>query len=179
MTTYATQQPTHASTRNALWEIVSPQSRPSQPARISGTGAVGTHAVNEPIALYRTGFSSEAAMRILRTGISSRAITPLGQFLGIGKAELASILDLDRTTAQRRADKDLPLPTHSAESVLRVLELEAMVTDLFETEETAMNWLRRPHPMLEGDSPLAAAKTSYGTRCVKDILIAIKYGGAV
>lgn len=171
--------PSHAHTRYALWQIVAPQSAPSPSVLTTGTGAASGHAVNEPMGTYRTGFSSEAAMRILRTGISSRAITPLGQFLGIGKAELANILDLDRTTAQRRADKDLPLPTHSAESVLRVLELEALATDIFETEEVAMNWLRRPHPMLEGDSPLAAAKTSYGTRCVKDILVAIQYGGAV
>jgi uncharacterized protein (DUF2384 family) len=33
--------------------------------------------------------------------------------------------------------------------------------------------------MLEGDSPLELAKTSYGAQRVKDILIAIRYGGVV
>jgi uncharacterized protein (DUF2384 family) len=33
--------------------------------------------------------------------------------------------------------------------------------------------------MLEGDAPLAAAKTSFGAQRVKDSLVAIKYGGAV
>jgi hypothetical protein len=33
--------------------------------------------------------------------------------------------------------------------------------------------------MLDGDSPLEAAKTSFGAQRVKDILIAIRYGGVV
>ena len=33
--------------------------------------------------------------------------------------------------------------------------------------------------MLDGDTPLAAAKTSYGTQRVKDILLAIQHCGVV
>lgn len=157
-----------AVSQEAVWNIVLPPIAPH------------ANKVGESIKdVYRTRLSSESARRILRTGISSRVITPLGQFLGIGTVELANILNLDRTTAQRRAGKDQALPLHSAESVLRVLELEALAADTFETEEVALGWLRRPHPMLDGDSPLTAAKTSYGAQSVKDILVAIKYGGAV
>ena len=124
-------------------------------------------------------FNNEKALGIIKNGISSRAIDPLSEFLGIGKGEVAEYLDLDRTTALRRSTKDLPLPTHSAESVLRLLELDEIANDTFESEETALGWLRRAHPMLAGESPLQAAKTSFGAQRVKDILIAIKYGGVV
>jgi putative toxin-antitoxin system antitoxin component (TIGR02293 family) len=124
-------------------------------------------------------FNSEKAVSILRQGISSRAIEPLSDLFGVGKGDFAAYLDLDRTTALRRANKDQALPMHAAEGVLRLLELEAMATDTFESDDAAHGWLRRPHPMLEGECPLEAAKTSFGTRRVKDMLVAIKYGGVV
>lgn len=124
-------------------------------------------------------FNNEKALGIIRNGISSRAIDPLSEFLGIGKGQVVEYLDLDRTTALRRATKDLPLPTHSAESVLRLLELDEIANDTFESEDAALGWLRRAHPMLDGESPLQAAKTSFGAQRVKDILVAIKYGGVV
>jgi putative toxin-antitoxin system antitoxin component (TIGR02293 family) len=124
-------------------------------------------------------FNSEKAVSILRQGISSRAIEPLSDLFGVGKGDVAAYLDLDRTTALRRANKDQALPMHAAEGVLRLLELEAMATDTFESDDAAHGWLRRAHPMLEGECPLEAAKTSFGTRRVKDMLVAIKYGGVV
>lgn len=66
-----------------------------------------------------------------------------------------------------------------ADDALRLLELEKMANDTFESEEAALGWLRRPHPMLDGESPLESAKTSFGARRVKDILVAIKYGGGI
>ncbi len=124
-------------------------------------------------------FNSEKAVSILRQGISSRAIEPLSDLFGVGKGDFAAYLDLDRTTALRRANKDQALPMHAAEGVLRLLELEAMATDTFESDDAAHGWLRKQHPMLEGECPLEAAKTSFGTRRVKDMLVAIKYGGVV
>ena len=99
--------------------------------------------------------------------------------LSVGKGELVNILDLDRTTLLRRASKDQPLPTHSAENVLRVLELKDAAIDTFETESMALDWMRRPHPMLDGESPLESAATSFGSRRVREILLAIQYGGVV
>jgi putative toxin-antitoxin system antitoxin component (TIGR02293 family) len=124
-------------------------------------------------------FNSEKAVSILRQGISSKAIEPLSDLFGVGKGDFAAYLDLDRTTALRRANKDQALPMHAAEGVLRLLELEAMATDTFESDDAAHGWLRRAHPMLESECPLEAAKTSFGTRRVKDMLVAIKYGGVV
>jgi putative toxin-antitoxin system antitoxin component (TIGR02293 family) len=134
--------------------------------------------INLPEATLST-FNSEKAVSILRQGISSRAIEPLSDLFGVGKGDFAAYLDLDRTTALRRANKDQALPMHAAEGVLRLLELEAMATDTFESDDAAHGWLRRAHPMLEGECPLEAAKTSFGTRRVKDMLVAIKYGGVV
>ena len=95
----------------------------------------------------------------------------------MGKAEVADLLEIDRGTVARWAARDQVLPTHAAEGLLRMIELDQLATDTFETEEEARQWLRRPHPLLEGDDPLSAAKTSYGAQRVRDILTAIRYGG--
>ena len=126
-----------------------------------------------------TGLSSAGACKLLKRGISSQTIGPLSDYLGLGKGVVAEYLDLDRSTANRRVAKGQLLPIHSAESVLRLLELGQMAADTFETEEEAAAWLRRPHPMLDGDSPLELAKSGYGAQRVKDILMAIRYGGVV
>lgn len=154
--------------RNAVWVFL----------KTEGTD----RSQGDPVVVFnhRTkAFNSEKALGIIKRGISSRALDPLSIFLGLGKGELVDFLDMDRTTALRRANKDLPLPTHSAEGVLRLLELEELANDTFETEEAALGWLRRPHPMLDNERPLEAAKTSFGAQRVKDILIAIQYGGVV
>lgn len=155
--------------RTAVWEFLQPATKSKR--QLSCMQIV----VNQRVMAFNT----ETALGIIKNGISSRAIDPLSEFLGIGKGQVVEYLDLDRTTALRRATKDQPLPTHSAESVLRLLELDEIASDTFESEEAASGWLRRPHPMLDGESPLQAARTSFGAQRVKDILLAIKYGGVV
>jgi putative toxin-antitoxin system antitoxin component (TIGR02293 family) len=137
-----------------------------------GAGPIKSAPRSGPVRL-----SGPLAYSLLKRGISSRAIGPLSDFLGVGKGAVADMLEIDRGTAARWASKDQPLPTHAAEGVLRLIELDQLAIDTFETEAEAMQWLRRPHPMLDGDDPLTAARTSFGAQRVKDILVAIRYGG--
>jgi len=116
---------------------------------------------------------------IVRQGVPSRSLPALGEYMGIGKGDLADLVDLDRATAFRKVAADKPLPRHAAESVLRLLELNQLAEDTFESPEEAQAWLRRGHPMLGGEAPLDWARTAYGAERVKEILIAVKYGGAV
>ncbi len=158
---------TRAEAREQVWNyIVEAPKVATSPARVVAHGKL-------------LGLNSSSAYRIVKNGISTKAIGPLSNYLGVGKGQVVDYLDLDRTTVNRRAAKDQLLPMHSAEGVLRLLELDEMASDTFESEVDAANWLRRPHPMLDGESPLEATKTSYGAQRAKDILVAVKYGGVV
>jgi putative toxin-antitoxin system antitoxin component (TIGR02293 family) len=66
---------------------------------------------------------------------------------------------------------------HVTNSQLFQQELERMAVDTFETIDEAAQWLRNPHPLLDGRNPLQAAQTEAGAQVVKSILVAIKYGG--
>ena len=120
--------------------------------------------------------SSAQAHTIVKRGISSRSLTPLRKYLGLGKGAVAGYLNLDRSAASRKEAKGEMLPTYAAESLLRLLELDGLAKQTFETLEEAAGWLRQPHPMLEGESPLECAKSDFGTQRVKDILVAIMHG---
>lgn len=123
--------------------------------------------------------SAKQAYVIVKMGIPSRSMTPLGNHLGIGKGAVARVLGLDRATATRKVANDDVLPIYAAESMLRLLELDALARNTFETPEEATAWLRQPHPMLDGELPIDCAKSGFGAELVKDILNTIKYGGVV
>lgn len=83
------------------------------------------------------------------------------------------------------ADVNLPIevarpeipPTDVATGVPRLRELESWAKETFATDEEASRWLRQPHPLLDGQTPLDRAKSDSGALRVRDILLAIKYGG--
>lgn len=124
-------------------------------------------------------FDKGLAHRIAKEGISPRAIAPLGELIGLGAKHIAEVLDIDRGTPARQAARGQPLPRHASEGVLRLLEIEQMAHDTFETPGDARGWLNRAHPMLDGETPLQAAGTSFGADEVRSILVSIRYGGAV
>lgn len=119
------------------------------------------------------------AHEILRRGLPGSALPALGDYLGVGKTALADLVGMDRTTASRRGASGQRLPTHAAERVLRLLELQSLAEETFETSEAASAWMRRGHEMLEGETPLEWAKSGYGAQRVRELLVALKYGGPV
>jgi uncharacterized protein (DUF2384 family) len=68
-------------------------------------------------------------------------------------------------------------PTNGADSTQLLLELDGLAQEAFEGAEEATDWMRRPHPMLDGETPRECAKSSSGGERVAAILVAIKYGG--
>ena len=125
------------------------------------------------------GIDSGAAVQILKIGISAAELGWASTRLGINKAHIAHFVGIDRTTAARLAANKKPLPLHAAERLLRMVELDTIACETFESAEAARGWLIQQHPMLGSESPFQAAKTSYGAMQVKDLLASIKYSGAV
>jgi len=115
--------------------------------------------------------------QLIRRGLSSTLIVPVSQYLGIGKGILAELMDLDRGTATRLSSKDQYLPTHAAETLLRLVEIHDMAADVFVSEKDVAAWLQAPHPLLDNEKPLDAIKTSYGAQLVRNLLMSTKYGG--
>lgn len=92
---------------------------------------------------------------------------------------MAELMGLARGRIDRLSVRRLSLPAHAAEMLLRLLELHDMAVDVFGSQANACKWLESPHPLLDAECPRSAIKTSYGAAQVKDLLVAIKHGGAV
>lgn len=88
-------------------------------------------------------FPPATAHAILRRGVPSRSLHALGEYLEVGKGDLANLVGMDRATASRKVTLDQPLPIHAAECVLRLLELQCQAEDTFEGPDAASAWLRR------------------------------------
>lgn len=66
---------------------------------------------------------------------------------------------------------------NDSEGTRRWLELNCLAQEAFESLEEAGDWMRSPHPMLDGETPRDCANSSSGAERVKAILLAIRYGG--
>lgn len=161
-----------------LWSIVLSRLDSGTEGGSIGRVQVKRHA-KTTLSVIPAHLSAGQAYSIVKVGIPSRSLTPLSEYLGLGKGAVAAYLDLDRATATRKEAKNELLPTYAAESMLRLLELDGLAKETFETPEEAAAWMRGPHPMLDGEAPLECAKSGFGAQRVKDILVAIKYGGVV
>ena len=67
----------------------------------------------------------------------------------------------------------------SVDSRERLCELEVLAGEVFGSQEGAACWLRKSHPLLDELSPVEVAKSHDGFQRVKDLLLNIKFGGAV
>jgi putative toxin-antitoxin system antitoxin component (TIGR02293 family) len=106
--------------------------------------------------------SKDLAHRVARDGLPAELVNELSRSLSLQASVVAELIGLDRTTVRRREAADKPLPAHSSEALLRYAELEALARETFESAQAARDWLVSPHPLLEGESPLQAASTSFG-----------------
>jgi predicted phosphodiesterase len=57
--------------------------------------------------------------------------------------------------------------------------LDDLARETFQSPSEAADWLRRPHPVLDGMSPLECANSGPGAQRVRDMLVAIRQGGVV
>lgn len=61
----------------------------------------------------------------------------------------------------------------------RFAQILALATDIFEDEDRAVEWLRRPQFGLGDKVPLDLINTEAGVREVESLLLRIEHGGVV
>jgi len=81
----------------------------------------------------------------------------------------------------RKEDVRTQSPVHS--DVVATMEtrkeLARLLRTTFETSSDARRWWQSPHPMLNGVAPAVAVRTAAGALQLRDMLIALRYGGVV
>jgi putative toxin-antitoxin system antitoxin component (TIGR02293 family) len=105
----------------------------------------------------------------------------LGEFAALSGLDARDVLDftgIDRTTVSRRKASGATLPQDTAVKALQVTDLVTQATEVFGTPALASAWLTKPHPLLDGQTPLRRARTPWGLSKVQGLLVPLRYGGA-
>jgi putative toxin-antitoxin system antitoxin component (TIGR02293 family) len=146
----------------------------SRAAKVVGSGASVFVSDGESIHL-----SNEVAAEVIHSGLLARVVNDIADVLPVDKATILRAIGIDKATLGRRMLKRGELDSAQAEAALRTMELTMRATETFGTLEKAALWLKKPHPILDGASPLDYAHNQYALAKVKSMLSAIRYGGVV
>lgn len=104
----------------------------------------------------------------------ARALEAARQATGASVEEFQKAMAMTPATWKRRVSRNAPLALQESESLVRIANLQALAQRVI--GKGAMEWLREPHPYLDGQTPLAACRTEPGGRAVEEMLYAIEAG---
>jgi putative toxin-antitoxin system antitoxin component (TIGR02293 family) len=123
--------------------------------------------------------SNNAARAITETGVPLAALEAIQVALELPVLEAYELVRLDRSQASRLRSEGRVLNEFQSARALRAMALAALAVEVFGTSETAADWLKRPHPLLNGETPLLFAVSEFGATEIRNMLVAIRYGGVV
>lgn len=111
-----------------------------------------------------------------RTGLAKTEVREVSRQLDLTMRELAPLLDTTERTLARRLEGQGDLTKSESERLLLLRQLAGHGVDVFEDQGKFNRWLRRPLPLLEGQSPLDLLDTASGFQVVDELLGRIEYG---
>ena len=120
----------------------------------------------------------EVAEHLVVEGLDPDFLADIAAFSGLESRDVLDFAGIDRTTVSRRKASGSALPQDAAVKALQVTDLMTQATEVFGSPAQASTWLTRPHPSLDGETPLRCARTPWGMSKVQSILVALRYGGA-
>jgi putative toxin-antitoxin system antitoxin component (TIGR02293 family) len=121
--------------------------------------------------------SAASEQEILRIVEERLAASVIKRLLGLGleRAEIDAAVIPSRTLQHRRSRRER-LTLEESDRVLRMVRILSTAEAVYGSRERALGWLRRPHPRLDGRSPISLVKTDTGSRIVEELLTQIDEG---
>jgi putative toxin-antitoxin system antitoxin component (TIGR02293 family) len=120
----------------------------------------------------------EVAEHLVADGLDPDFLGDIAGFSGLESRDVLDFAGIDRTTVSRRKASGSALPQDVAVKALQITDLLTQATEVFGSPTQASTWLTRPHPSLDGETPLRRARTPWGMSKVQSILVALRYGAA-
>lgn len=108
-------------------------------------------------------------------GLPATLIGTMEKRLEIGPKKMAHLLGISPRTLKRRRERGTLSPVES-ERLYRIARLFRVAIRVFEREEEARSWLKRPQMRLGGEVPLEIARLEPGAREAERILVRIEHG---
>jgi len=116
----------------------------------------------------------------VETGLPLSALDRVVQCVAPGEARFVGTIVPNATLSRRRSSPKGALSVEESNKVARLAKVWAMALRLWDDEADAREFLRRPHPMLEGRAPRDVAVASGpGADAVINVMGRGAYGGGV
>jgi len=111
----------------------------------------------------------------IEQGLPSGLVGEVEERLDLSPEKMASFLGVSPRTLERRRKKGSLTPVES-ERLHRIVRLFRKATEVFEDEEEARRWLKRPQMRLGDQVPLEIARLEPGARETERLLGRIEHG---
>lgn len=113
---------------------------------------------------------------LILAGLPATVLRRVGAFLGLRPAKVGPIVNINEKTLERRLKANARLKPYESERVARLMRIISLATSVFECEEHARDWLKRPLRELGAQTPLQSAATEPGAREVERVLGRLEHG---
>ncbi len=110
-----------------------------------------------------------------RHGVTKTALMNLARYLTLTMGQLAQLLSVSERTLHRYPPTRHFNPAVS-ERILRLAEVVAKGTEVFEDKENLLAWMNQPSVPLGNQTPLSLLTSSFGMEMVLDELGRIEHG---
>lgn len=120
-------------------------------------------------------YASEAPPDIerVREGLGLAELDAIVEALDLGQSALQEVLGISVRTLQRRRKQGDALTAAESDRLWRLLHIWNRSRTAFASDDAARTWLKTPHGMLGGETPLERLDTEPGLREVEDLLTTI------
>jgi putative toxin-antitoxin system antitoxin component (TIGR02293 family) len=138
-----------------------------------------TTRIFEIIGIDRTSPSDEqktASYQIVRRGLPPSAFKQVASYYKLPESQMASLVGTSKRTIERLQKENKPLNANWSDRLYRLARVAAIAEQVFESSETAINWLKRPNRALSGVAPISLLDTDAGVEQVSQLLERIEYG---
>ena len=115
--------------------------------------------------------------KLIQEGLPYKVGNHVRALLNLPISIFASVIDVsERTLARVRKSPNQRLSAVASDRLYRLARIFSLACEVFEDEEKAKEWIRRPQVGLGGETPLDLLHTDAGAKEVEDLLWRIEYG---
>lgn len=117
------------------------------------------------------------AIAFIRSGVPATMLKSASGYFGLSESAIYKIMRVPPTTAHRLQKAGGRFDPAATERIYRMIDVTRMAKDVFEDQNVAREWLKRPSHSLGGATPLEMLDTEPGAISVRQVLNAIATGG--
>lgn len=114
----------------------------------------------------------------VRKGLGMAVLDAVFGALDLEQSAVENVLGISVRTLQRRRKQGKDLTSAESDRLWRLLHIWDRSRTAFASDDAARTWLKTPHGLLGGETPLERLDTEPGLREVEDLLTTVDETGA-